>query len=50
MPQAGVLFKNAAVDNHLARPPYPGLLVKLPAERVQALIGAGHAEPFTPAG
>ena len=26
------------------------LLVKLPAERVQALIAAGHAEPFAPAG
>lgn len=26
------------------------LLIKLPAERVQALIVAGHAEPFAPAG
>jgi hypothetical protein len=26
------------------------LLVKLPADRVQALIVAGHAEPFAPAG
>lgn len=26
------------------------LLVKLPAERVQALIAAGRAEPFAPAG
>lgn len=26
------------------------LLVKLPAARVNALIGAGHGEPFAPAG
>ncbi len=26
------------------------LLVKLPADRVRALVEAGHAEPFAPAG